>query len=326
LPGLKGFSVLHLHQVGQARFWTDQELTLIQRVAQQLSIALTQAQLVSQLTGQTLELFKTVEVLQETQMYLIQSEKMASLGQLVAGIAHEINTPLGVLSGNNHTLMQCVQHLQAAAAPDTLLQSWQKTQPILDELLSFNSLAIDRMLDTVKSLRNFARLDESDIKRVNINDGIQSTLKLVKSAFPPGLSIVYDIEPNLPEVECYPGLLNQVFMNLMLNAAHAMQQIPQPVLTIQVSYQADKQQLLITVQDNGKGIPPLHLGRIFDPGFTTKGVGVGTGLGLAISYRIMEKHHGQILVTSQSNLAEPDHGTTFQLLLPLSLSSHESQS
>jgi signal transduction histidine kinase len=313
-----------LHQCDTYRSWLTQDLDLFRTLAEHLGVALAQARLFDEVAQKNEQLNATLAQLQQAQTQLIQSEKMAVLGQFVAGIAHEVNTPLGSILGNNNTLLSCMERL----ANELTATPWPTETPplppslepkrveLMTHLLKLNRLACHRIDETVKNLRNFARLDESERKVANLHDGLNSTLLLMRSSLPKHLTLVKAFAPELPSLSCYPGLLNQVFMNLIVNALHAMAEVEQPQLTLTTAYHAATANqtgtLSISIADNGKGISPEHLSKIFDPGFTTKGRGVGTGLGLALCYRIIEKHGGTIAVSSVVG-----EGTTFILTLPL---------
>jgi signal transduction histidine kinase len=294
-----------LHQCDTYRSWIAEDIQLLQAIAEHLGVALNQARLFAQLEEQKQALEQTLEELRQTQVHLIQSEKMAVLGQFVAGIAHEVNTPLGTISSNNDTLKGCVDRLQSNPERSAALVE------TMNELLGVNKLAADRIHEIVKNLRNFARLDESELKTVDLHEGIDSTLLVMKSSLSPHIQIEKRYDPHLPPIQCYPGLLNQVFMNLLVNATHAMADQPSGQIVIETKTFPDK--LQVCFHDTGTGIAPEHLPRIFDPGFTTKRRGVGTGLGLALCFKIVEKHHGHILVDSTVG-----QGTTFTVELPLS--------
>jgi PAS domain S-box-containing protein len=244
---------------------------------------------------------------------LVQSEKMASLGQLVAGVAHEINTPMGSIHANIGTARSAVELLERFLARTEVLplvaadKKLPRALAILKESCDMNHLASDRIVQIVGSLRNFARLDEAERKRVDVNDGLDSTLTLLRHQIKHGVDIVRR-GPKPLQVECYPNQLNQVFMNLLVNAIQAIAAGG----TIRVRIVEDGPHIRIDVEDSGSGIAPEHLSRIFDPGFTTKGVGVGTGLGLAICHQIVTAHAGTISVTSQSGA-----GSTFSVKIPL---------
>jgi len=302
--------IISLHQCDAYRSWVAEDITLLSAMAEHLGVALQQASLFETLDQRTHDLENTLDELQQAQLYLIQSEKMAVLGQFVAGIAHEVNTPLGTMMSNNNTLATCFQQLKEHA----LIEPSEDEQRIIkgmDHLFSLNTLAGSRIQEIVRNLRNFARLDESELKTVNLHEGIDSTLLLLESSIDPRIRIIREYDPDLPNFQCFPGLLNQVFMNLIVNAGHAiverlesnnptMQSESQPMsITIHSEWNAESQTAMIRIQDTGKGIAPENLKKVFDPGFTTKGVGVGTGLGLALCYRIIEKHGGRITVDSE---------------------------
>jgi PAS domain S-box-containing protein len=246
---------------------------------------------------------------------LVQAEKMASLGLLVAGIAHEINTPIGSINSNNDILIRSVgkmrDFLSCAQCPPEVSENPEviKIMKILEEINQNNRMACDRIINIIRSLKNFARLDDSEKKKVNIHDGLDSTLTLVHHQLKNRIRVVKEYG-DLPEIECYPNQLNQVFMNLLVNAGQAMPE--QGTLTIKTF--RDRDSVVVTISDTGVGIAKENLRRIFDPGFTTKGVGVGTGLGLSICSKIIQDHHGKIEVES-----EVGKGTTFTLTLPLQL-------
>jgi len=240
---------------------------------------------------------------EEANAQLIQSEKMASLGLLTAGLAHEINTPLGAIHSNNDTISRCIEKIRALLEPEgpaTHLLG------ILGEVCQNTSHATERLMNIVGSLKNFARLDEAELKKADIHEGLESTLTIVQHKLR-GRIEVKKKYGRIPPVECYPNRLNQVFMNLMVNAAQAIPE--RGTITIETSRRGDS--VRIAISDDGVGIPSENLSRVFDPGFTTKGVGVGTGLGLSICYKIIQQHQGKIGVESH------DHKTTFTIDLPI---------
>lgn len=313
-----------LHQCDAFRVWVMEDIELLRALAEHLGVALHQAQLFLELDQQKRALEQTLEELQQAQLYLIQSEKMAVLGQFVAGIAHEVNTPLGTMVSNNATLKVCFDKLRQMPFADGNEADENASGPSAEQLftsvenlLSLNKLASTRIQDIVKNLRNFARLDESELKIVDLHEGIDSTILLIQSSIDPKIRIIRNYAPDLPPVQCYPGLLNQVFMNLLVNAAHAIQDVRpgpgwQPEIEIDTTYSPESGRISIAIRDTGKGIPEENLAKVFDPGFTTKGAGVGTGLGLALCYRIVEKHHGRISLQSVVN-----QGTRFCVEIPV---------
>jgi two-component system NtrC family sensor kinase len=237
---------------------------------------------------------------------------MASLGLLIAGLAHEINTPLGAINSNNDTISRAVERIRQLVEEEqqNVTTSGSRSQiqlvRIMQELCQNNSLATERLIAIVGSLKNFARRDEADLKKVDIHEGIGSTLTILQHHLKNRIRVDKDYG-NIPLVQCYPTRLNQVFMNLLVNAAQAIPD--RGTITIKTTRRGDFVKVAIT--DSGVGIPAENLSKVFDPGFTTKGVGVGTGLGLSICYKIVQEHHGNIEVESNSR------GTTFTVTLPL---------
>jgi two-component system, NtrC family, sensor kinase len=328
IPGLL-LGVLTLHQCDKPRSWLKDDQQLFSSIAEHLSLALKQARLFQEVLTQKEERDAALTELQQTQMQLIQSEKMAVIGQFVAGIAHEVNTPLGSMMSNTETLNSALkrmkiqaeplaQELQMVSGPSKKLELPPVFRPDrlqqMEELLSINLLAGNRIRDIVRNLRNFARLDESEMKSVDLHEGLDSTLLLIQSSMPVHMRIEKHYDQDFPLVHCYPGLLNQVFMNMMVNAIHATQGVATPTLTLGTSRVEGNPNLVqVMISDNGRGIPAENLKRIFDPGFTTKSAGVGTGLGLALCHKIIyEKHRGRIEVSSS-----PGEGTLFVITLPI---------
>ncbi len=266
-----------------------------------------------QLAGRNKELEQTLEELKETQDQLVIQEKMASLGNLVAGVAHEINTPLGVLNSNNDTLSLTVKKIRQ------LLEDWpargdgkqadrvRELLRSLSSLTEFSGMAAERMIKIVASLRTFARLDRAAEDEVDIHDGLESTLTLIHNQLKDRVTVHKDYG-DVPLVRCHPSRLNQVYMNLLVNASQAIEGKGE----IHLKTFATEDDVVVEITDTGEGIPQENLGRIFDPGFTTKGVKVGTGLGLSIVRRILDEHDGKIEVES-----EVGEGSTFRAILPL---------
>ncbi len=295
----------------------------------------------TQLRQQTQQLEEALKKLQRTQTQMLQSEKMSSLGQLVAGIAHEINNPVNFIYGNIEPARDYIQdllnliNLYQECYPDPVPIIQSKIAAIdldflradLPLLLSSMNIGADRIRQIVLSLRNFSRLDEAEYKAVDIHQGIDSTLLILANRLKakqnlPGIEIIKEYG-KLPLVECYAGQLNQVFMNILSNAIDALeerneqrnqQEIEQSPSVIRVRTELiDHNQVAIKIADNALGIPEDIKQRIFDPFFTTKPVGKGTGMGMSISYQIVsENHHGTI-----ECISSPGQGTEFVIVIPL---------
>lgn len=251
--------------------------------------------------------------IQETRSQLVQSEKMAALGNLVAGVAHEINTPLGAINSNTDLGGRALEKLKSTleqtldSLPASKAEQIEKYLNALIETNKTSQIAAARILGIVRSLRNFARLDEAERKRADLHEGIISTLTLLLHETKHRVKIIKEFG-DIPEIMCYPNQLNQVFMNLLVNSSQAIGESGQ----ITISTRKDGDFIVLTFADTGKGIAEPDLQKVFDPGFTTKGVGVGTGLGLSIVYRIIADHDGEITVES-----ELGKGTTFTIRLPI---------
>jgi signal transduction histidine kinase len=328
--------------------WQDSQLELICKVADQLAIALQQAELYEQSCTATAQaqshaqqLEQTVIELQKTQAQLVQSEKMSSLGQLVAGVAHEINNPVSFIYGN---LMHASDYTQDILG---LLQLYQQHYPHpspeieseiaaidlvflledLPKLLSSMKVGAERICDIVAALRNFSRFAEAEIKPVALHEGLDSTLMILQNRLKaagghPEIEVIKEYG-NLPLVECYAGQLNQVFMNLLSNAIDAIDEQNQSLTLEEIKANpsfirvrtelVNDREIAIHIIDNGPGITQEVKARLFDPFFTTKPVGMGTGLGLSISYQIVvEKHGGQLHCYSQLG-----QGTEFVIQIPI---------
>ena len=259
------------------------------------------------------ELERAMGELKEAQHQLVMREKMASLGDLVAGVAHEVNTPIGAVNSSADVSGRCIEklsdlvdaHPEAASLKEE--KGYQQAIQILKKNTGLIKNAGDRIARIVLSLRSFARLGEAEFQEADLHEGLNSTLDLVNHQIKGKIDIVKDYASDVPEVECYPNQLNQVFMNLLVNASQAIDDTG----TITITTRLSEGQVRVSVQDSGRGISEENLTHIFDPGFTTKGVGVGTGLGLSISYKIIEDHNGKIDVKST-----PGQGSTFTVTIP----------
>ncbi|MEM6451955.1 MAG: PAS domain S-box protein [Cyanobacteria bacterium P01_D01_bin.105] len=278
---------------------------------------------------QTEQLTKALAELRQTQAQMIQNEKMSSLGEMVAGIAHEINNPVNFIHANIKPasdyaidLINLIkgyqqEHFQPSAELEALLEDLDFDFIQKDFLLLLSSMKVgtQRIREIVLSLRNFSRLDEADVKAADIAEGIDSTLvilshKLRENARQKPIEIIKAYQP-MPLVECYPSQLNQAIMNIVANAIDALSESLQPQISITTQAQASS--ALITIADNGTGMPESVQERIFNPFYTTKPVGKGTGMGLSISYQIVtQKHGGELSVNST-----PGQGTTFTIEIPL---------
>lgn len=285
------------------------------------------ANLENQVVERTAQLQETLQKLKSAQAQLVQSEKMVSLGQLVAGIAHEINNPIGAIYANMPPLAEYIDDIKATVeiAENNLDEAGLKNLNehkeqidyafVVDDLgnlLNSQKQAAERIRNIVLSLRNFSRLDQGDVKSVLLEEGIDSTLQMLLHQYKNRIEIEKDYTLN-EMVECYAGELNQVFMNILANAIQAIQGTG----SIFITSAKINENALITIADTGTGMPDDVKAKIFDPFFTTKDVGEGTGLGLSISYGIIEKHHGTLTV--ESNQTAENHGTRFIIAIPLKL-------
>ncbi len=306
---------------------------LIARVNTHLELRHRQLHLEDMVAERTAELLKANEELESAQTQLLQSEKMASIGQLAAGVAHEINNPVGYVASNLVSLSQYMNDIFS------LVEKYEKYESSLDksalaeiavikddidldylksdinELLSETSDGISRVREIVLSLKEFSHVGENRWEIANIHEGIDSTLNIVHNEIK-YKAVVTKNYGQIEDIQCIPSQLNQVFMNFLVNAAHAIEDNGE--INITTSQQGDR--VTIQISDNGCGIPKNKQAKIFDPFFTTKPVGKGTGLGLSLSYKIIEKHHGSIDLIS-----EEGKGTTFIISLPVMQPESESE-
>ena len=268
----------------------SEELEILEAISFQLGNAIIRAELYQKNIQTVKELKNTLKELKETQLQLINSEKMASLGRLIAGVAHEINTPVASIKSNNGIVAKLIPQIQDAEIAE-----------LMQEINQIDSAAVQRISNIVVSLKKFVRLDEAELQEADINKELDLTLDLIRHETKNRIEIVKNYG-ELPLIKCYPNMLNQVFTNILVNACQAIE--GNGTITITTSYEAKT--LTVSIKDSGKGICEEEISKIFTAGYTTKGVGIGTGLGLAISAKIIEKHNGKIIVNS-----EVGHGSEF---------------
>lgn len=261
----------------------NEELEILEAISAQLGNAIIRAELYNKNIQTVHKLQNTLKELKETQLHLINSEKMASLGQLVAGVAHEINTPVASIKSNNAILAKFIPRIND-----------EEISSILADINDIDREAIQRISHIVTSLKKFVRLDEAELQEADINKELDLTLDLIRHETKNRIEIEKHYG-DIPLIKCYPNMLNQVFTNILVNACQAIE--GQGKIKITTSYEAET--LTVSIKDTGKGIKKSEIDKIFTAGYTTKGVGVGTGLGLAISAKIIEKHNGKIIVNSE---------------------------
>lgn len=273
----------------------NDEIDILESVSAQLANAIIQAKLYEKDLKTMAELQSALKELKDTQVQLINSEKMASLGQLIAGVAHEINTPLASINSNNLIMSKFIKKMEDSDMAETL-----------KEINELDREAVNRISNIVKSLKKFVRLDEADLQDADINKELDLTLDLIRHETKNKVEIIKNYS-DLPLIKCYPNMLNQVFMNLLVNACQSIEKYGKIIIT--TKFKDDN--LTVKIKDNGRGIKEDQLDKIFAAGYTTKGVGVGTGLGLAISEKIIQKHEGTISAKSVIG-----SGTEFTITIP----------
>lgn len=273
--------------------------------------------------------------LEKMESQLVQSEKMASIGQLAAGVAHEINNPVGYINSNISSMrnyfedflkiVSAYERAEHSIKDKALVEQISKTKSDVDfdylledihELIKESLEGVTRVKKIVQDLKDFSHVDEQDWQVSDVHDGITSTLNIVNNEIKYKADVVTEFG-DIPPIECIPSRINQVILNLLVNAAHAIES--KGIITIK-SGKDDEDNIWIDISDTGKGIAPQDIKRIFDPFFTTKPVGSGTGLGLSLSYGIIEGHHGEITVSS-----ELGKGTTFRIVLPVHQNNREDE-
>lgn len=324
-----------------SRLWQPEEVELLRGVVDQLAIAMSQAELYAKACNnaqvaqtQAMRFATAMKELQKTQSQLIQTEKMSSLGQMVAGIAHEINNPVSFIYGNlthaeayAQSLLRLVSlYQQHCPQPSRAIEAEIAAIDLefltddLSKLFQSMQLGAERIQQIVQSLRTFSRLDESGFKTVNLHEGIDSTLMILENRLKtvstrPTIQVIKHYG-QLPPVECYAGDLNQVFLNILINAIEALETRSQaqdlPAIAIQTEV-VDCDRVAITISDNGIGMSETVRSKLFDPFFTTKPIGKGAGLGLSVSYQIVtERHQGQL-----DCISEPGAGAQFVITIPI---------
>lgn len=251
------------------------------------------------------------ECTMESHRQLLYADKMAVLGALVAGIAHEIKTPIGAISSMQDTLLRALDKLKRSLEQlcPTLYEQNKQLRGAVGAIEDANKViesGSSRVLEIVARLRNFARVDAHELHQIDIHTGLEETLMLLHHELKNRIQVVKDYECD-GQIRANGGQINQVFLNLLVNSAQAISERG----TIRIRTQADGDAVVVTIEDDGVGIPPEHMQKLFEPGFTTKGAGIGTGLGLAICQKIVLEHHGQIDVQST-----PGAGTKVIIRLP----------
>jgi signal transduction histidine kinase len=325
-------SIIYLENNSEITSFTPEKLKILNLLSTQITISLENALLYQSLeekvVSRTREVVSQKEVIEHAyaelraaQSQMVHSEKMASLGQLTAGIAHEINNPINFISigikgleKNFTSFMKVVEKYEAISAgadPATTLTEiealkkdiqYTDVKGFITGLMDDIKLGADRAAEIIRGLRSFSRLNEAEFKAADIHEGLDATLVLLRSRTKNTIDVIKDYDPDLPIINCNPGQLNQLFMNILTNAIEAIEmKANQDSNEIRITTRNHPDKVEVRIKDNGIGIPNDIQEKIFDPFFTTKEVGKGTGLGLSIVFGIIKKHNGQIQVVSEVN-------------------------
>jgi signal transduction histidine kinase len=340
-------SIIYLENNSALTVFTPEKLKILNLLSTQITISLENALLYQSLeekvVSRTLEVVGQKEVIEHAyaelraaQSQMVHSEKMASLGQLTAGIAHEINNPINFISigikgleKNFKSFMRVIEKYESIDANtpkekiaealteiETMKQAirYDEVKGFIHGLMDDIKLGADRTAEIIQGLRSFSRLNEAEYKAADIHEGLDATLVLLRTKTKDNIEIIKEYDPDLPIINCNPGQLNQVFMNILTNAIEAIEmKTTTGPNQIRITTENKKDKIVIRIIDSGIGIPKGIVEKIFDPFFTTKEVGKGTGLGLSISFGIIKKHNGQIEVSSSES------GTEFAISLPKEL-------
>jgi signal transduction histidine kinase len=337
-------SIIYLENNTELTVFTPEKLKILNLLSTQITISLENALLYQSLeekvVARTREVVSQKELIEHAyaelraaQSQMVHSEKMASLGQLTAGIAHEINNPINFISigikgleKNFKSFMKVIDKYESISE-NNVEQVIQDIESIKKDiqygevkgfimgLMDDIKLGADRAAEIIQGLRSFSRLNEAEYKAADIHEGLDATLVLLRTKTKDAIDVVKEYDPYLPIINCNPGQLNQVFMNILTNAIEAVEVKPKESLReIRIKTENKPDKILIRISDSGIGIPKKIQEKIFDPFFTTKDVGKGTGLGLSISFGIIKKHNGQIEVISEEN-----KGTEFVISIPKEL-------
>lgn len=330
--------VVYLTDKNNGEPYNETDEMIIKLVLTEIEHVCVRADLINELAEKNIllvqekaEQMMLIEKISDIQNQLLQSEKMASIGQLAAGVAHEINNPVGYVNSNITSLEGYLNDLISLISG--LSESENITQEAIKEfkeeidydfikedvkqLLDESKEGINRVKKIVQDLKDFSHVDEEEWQWTNLHKGIDSTLNVVNNEIKYKATVIKEYG-DLPDVECIASQLNQVFMNLFVNASHAIEE--QGTITISTG-KVDDEHVWIKISDTGKGIKKENINKLFEPFFTTKPVGQGTGLGLSLSYGIIQKHSGHIDVES-----EVDKGTQFKITLPIKQKEHQTAS